>query len=107
MIPRVMQGPAIARIASRGALNPVVDRFDQTGAELDGKGGARRLNSIAGADAGRFFIDLDGGAVTAHLYNFTDQVLASDAHDVKHVGMREPFRCDQGTCHFDNFACIH
>ena len=69
------------------ALNAVINRFNHAGAQFHGKGCAGGLHHVPGADAGGFFINLNGGLVAAHLQDLADQLLGANPYHIGHVGI--------------------
>ena len=92
------------------ALDTVVDRADQTGTELNGERCAGGLHLFSGTETGGLLIDLNRGSVAVHFYDFANQTLAADAHNVKHIGVAHALGDDQRTrdlCDNSFFQWIH
>ena len=87
-------------------LDAVVDRADQTGTELNGERSAGGLHGFAGAESGGFLIYLNGGAVAVHFYDFADQTLPADAHNVEHIGVTHTLGDNQRACHLCDNSCF-
>ena len=88
-------------------LDTVVDRADQSGSEFDGKRYLHGFNGLAGAEALRFLIDLNGSFVSVHFDDLADQTLLADTDNVKHVGVAHAFRNDQRAGYFFNSSNAH
>ena len=83
-------------------LDAVIDALQHARAKLHGKGHAGRRDLGAGAEAARFFIDLNGGGAARHIQDLTDQLLFADADDVRHIGVFHPLGNDQRTGYLYN-----
>ena len=74
----------------QGALNAVVDIFDEAGTQLHGQGGAGGDHLRPGAQAGGLLIHLDGGRVPGHVQDLADKALLPHPDHVGHVGLLHP-----------------
>ena len=90
--------------ALQGALDAVVDVFDEAGTQLHGQGGAGGLHRRAGTQAGGLLVDLDGGGVAVHGEDLTDEALLAHADHVGHVGVRKSGGHHQRSGDFDNLS---
>ena len=88
----------------QGALNTVVNIFQQAGAQLNGQGRAGGDYFRTGADAGGLFVDLNRGGVAVHRQNLTDQMLLAYSDHVCHVGVLHAGGNDQRAGYLNDFA---
>ncbi len=96
---------AVARLLAdliEGALDAVVNRFDEARGQLHAKRRAGGFHGLARADAARFFVYLDRGLVAAQLDDFADELLFGNAHHVVHLHICHAAGDDQRAGHFDD-----
>ena len=91
----------------QGALNAVINIFNHAGSQLDAQGEAGGFHRNAGAKAGGFLVDLNGGCIAAHLDDLTDQTLRTYADYVIHIGVRQTLGNHQRTGNLDNSTGCH
>ena len=91
----------------QGALDAVVDRADEAGAQLDGERHVGRNDGLAGPEALRLLVDLDGGLVPVNLNDLADQLLVADTDDVEHVRVAHAGGNDQRSGHFLDYSRAH
>ena len=89
------------------ALDAVVDRADQARPELDAHRLPGGFDGRAGAEAGGLLVNLDRRLVAVDLYDFADQPLVADAHDVEHVRVAHAAGNDERTGYFFDCAFAH
>ena len=103
-------GDAVARLLAddiQGALNAVINGFDEPRRKLHRKRRSRGFHRLAGADAAGLVIDLDRCAIAAQLDDFADELLFRNAHHVVHLHVRHAVCNDQGAGHLNDrtFLC--
>ena len=76
------------------ALNPVINRAEQSRPKFDGERAAGRINRIAGAKPFRRFIDLNRSRIAAQFDDFPDQAFFADMHDFVHLHVLHPIGHD-------------
>ena len=84
------------------ALNTVIDIVQHAGSKLDGHGHTGGLDRGAGAQAGGFLVDLDGGGVAGHIQDLADQALRAHAHNVGDVGVCQALGHDKRSGYLGN-----
>ena len=89
------------------SLDTVVNRCDQTGAELNAQRRTGRHDFRAGAKSRSLFVDLDGRTVLVHFDNLTNQSLFTNANNVVHVGVPHAVRDDKGAGDLGNSTFGH
>ena len=98
-------GLALERVER--ALHAVVDGLEHARAELDRERRAGGLDGIAGADALGLLVDLDRGAVAAHLDDLAHEALGADLHEVEHLGGAEALGDHERAGYLDDGTLLH
>ncbi|CDC63125.1 unknown [Clostridium sp. CAG:448] len=91
----------------QGALNAVINVFDQSGSQFDRKRGTCGNHPVAASDASRFLIDLNGGTVAVHFNDLADQTRVAHAHHVEHIGFPHALRDHQRPGNLQNLSLNH
>lgn len=82
--PTADEGAALRLNDLEGAGNAVEDVGQHAGAQGDGHGGPLAHHRLAGLEAGRVLVDLDGGGRAVHTDHLADQALLAHADHIHH-----------------------
>ena len=88
--------PRLLPDLGEGALDAVVDGFDEARPQLHGQGRAGGEHGLTGADAAGLLVDLDGGPISAKLDDLADELLLRHADHVEHLHVRHAACHDEG-----------